>query len=201
MKIAVIIIALLVCSMVTYRLGFFKFAGTVLGSVFKKPSTLMYPVVPREWQERTRGSVSIVGEKCIGCGICARACPTNAIAVDKKGGSWTIERMQCVQCSACVDGCPTKCLTMENLYTIPDVVKVVDTFEIPVKPPKKAAPAKPAAKPAAKDETAKPAEKTEEAKPAAKDEAAKATEKVEAEAPAEKAEEAAPTEEASEKEA
>lgn len=161
MKIAVIIIALLVCSMVTYMLGFFKFAGTVLGSVFKKPSTLMYPVVPREWQERTRGSVSIVGEKCIGCGICARACPTNAIAVDKKGGSWTIERMQCVQCSACVDGCPTKCLTMENLYTIPDVVKVVDTFEIPVKPPKKATPAKPAAKPAEK-----PAEKAEEVAPA-----------------------------------
>ena len=138
MKIIVIVVALLVCTMVTYLLGFFKFAGTILGSMFKKPSTLMYPVVPREWQERTRGAVSIVGEDCIGCGICQRACPTNAIEVDKNAGSWTIQRMQCIQCSACVDGCPKKCLTMENLYTIPDVVKVVDTVEIPAKPAKKA---------------------------------------------------------------
>ena len=96
----------------------------------------MYPVVPREWQERTRGAVSIVGEDCIGCGICAKACPTNAIEVDKNEGSWTIQRMQCIQCSACVDCCPKKCLTMENLYTIPDVVKVVDEFDIPKKAPK-----------------------------------------------------------------
>ena len=138
MTIIVIVVALLACTMITARLGFFKFAGTILGSMFKKPSTLMYPVVPREWQERTRGAVSIVGEDCIGCGICAKACPTNAIEVDKNEGSWTIQRMQCIQCSACVDSCPKKCLNMENLYTIPDVVKVVDTFEIPAKPAKKA---------------------------------------------------------------
>ena len=138
MKIIVIVVALLVCTMVTYLLGFFKFAGTILGSMFKKPSTLMYPVVPREWQERTRGAVGIVGEDCIGCGICAKTCPTNAIEVDKNAGSWTIQRMQCIQCSGCVDACPKKCLTMENLYTIPDVVKVVDTVEIPAKPAKKA---------------------------------------------------------------
>ncbi|MDO4869514.1 MAG: 4Fe-4S binding protein [Bacillota bacterium] len=148
MIIAVIIIAALLCLAVPYLLGFFKFGKTIIGSTFKKPSTLMYPVKPREWQERTRGAVSIVGEDCIGCGICAKACPTNAIEVDKAGGSWTIQRMQCIQCSACVDGCPKKCLTMENLYTIPDVVKVVDTFEIPAKAPKKAAGEAAAAAPA-----------------------------------------------------
>ena len=96
----------------------------------------MYPVVPREWEERTRGSVSIDGDNCIACGMCERACPTNAIAIDKAEGKWVIERMQCIQCSACVDCCPKKCLTMENLYTIPDVVKVVDEFDIPKKAPK-----------------------------------------------------------------
>lgn len=124
-------------------MGFFAFGKTILGSIFKKPATLMYPVIPREWEERTRGSVGIVGEECIACGLCAKACPCNAIEIDKETGAWTIHRMQCIQCSACVDKCPKKCLTMENLYTIPDVVKVVDTFEIPKKEAKKAA--KPAA--------------------------------------------------------
>ena len=140
-KIAVIIAALLLSAVVTARLGFFKFGKTILGSIGKKPVTHMYPVVPREWEERTRGSVSIDGDNCIACGMCERACPTNAIEIDKAEGKWTIQRMQCIQCSACVDCCPKKCLTMENLYTIPDVVKVVDTFDIPKKAPKKAAPA------------------------------------------------------------
>ena len=137
--IAVIVIACLLSAVISARLGFFKFGGTIIGSLFKKPSTLMYPVVPREWEERTRGSVSIKGEDCIGCGICANVCPTTAIEVDKAEGKWTIQRMQCVQCSGCVDSCPKKCLTMENQYTIPDVVKVVDTYEIPKKGAKKAA--------------------------------------------------------------
>ena len=144
-KIAVIIAALLLSAVVTARLGFFKFGKTILGSIGKKPATLMYPVVPREWEERTRGSVSIDGDNCIACGMCERACPTNAIEIDKAEGKWTIQRMQCIQCSACVDCCPKKCLTMENLYTIPDVVKVVDSYDIPKKAPKKADDSKAAA--------------------------------------------------------
>ncbi len=114
-------------------MGFFAFAKTIIGSVFKKPFTLRYPVEQKEWYEGTRGAVAIDADACIGCNLCAKACPTNAIDVDKKGGTWTIQRMQCIQCSACVDICPKKCLTMEKLYTTPDVVKIVDTFEIPTK--------------------------------------------------------------------
>ena len=132
----VIIVAALLCLAIPYLFGFFKFGKTIAGSTFKKTACRMYPVVPREWEERTRGSVGITVEDCIGCGICARACPTKAIDVDKKEGKWAIKRMQCIQCSACVDCCPKKCLTMENLYTIPDVVKVVDEFDIPKKAPK-----------------------------------------------------------------
>lgn len=119
-------------------MGFFSFAKTIIGSIFKKPATLMYPVVQKEWYEGTRGAVAIDVDACIGCTLCAKACPTNALEVDKKGGTWTIQRMQCIQCAACVYSCPKKCLTMDKLYTAPDVVKVVDTFEIPTKPASKA---------------------------------------------------------------
>ncbi len=105
-----------------------KISSMVLRSLFKKPATLMYPVVPRKWEERTRGHIGIVVDECIFCGICQRKCPTNAITVDKAKRTWTIERMQCIQCSCCVEVCPKKCLTNENAYTTPDTTKTVDSF-------------------------------------------------------------------------
>ena len=122
----------------------FKMGKLVFGRLFQKPATLMYPVVPREWKERTRGHIDIDVDACIKCGICMRKCPTNAITVDRDASTWEIQRMQCIQCGCCVDYCPKKCLTMAPEYTTPNVVKVIDTFEIPVqeKPaPKAAAPA------------------------------------------------------------
>ena len=118
----------------------FKIGKVLVSSLFKKPATLMYPVVPREWQERTRGHVEIDVAFCITCGICQRKCPTNAIAVDRNARTWEIQRMQCVQCSSCVDNCPKKCLTMKPEYTTPSTEKVIDTFHIP-EAPKPAAPA------------------------------------------------------------
>ncbi|MGL4485106.1 MAG: 4Fe-4S binding protein [Anaerovoracaceae bacterium] len=111
----------------------FKIGKVVLGSLFKKPATLMYPVVPREWQERTRGAIGIVEEDCILCGICSKRCPTLAIDVNRDKRFWAIERMNCVQCGACVSVCPKKCLIMEQQYTAPSTAKVIDTYDIPQK--------------------------------------------------------------------
>ncbi|MDR2296001.1 MAG: 4Fe-4S binding protein [Clostridiales Family XIII bacterium] len=108
-----------------------KLGKMVMGSLFKKPATLMYPVIPREWQERTRGHIEIVIEDCILCGICARKCPTRAITVAKDAQSWTIRRMQCIQCSCCVEVCPKKCLENKNAYTAPSTEKSADSFAKP----------------------------------------------------------------------
>lgn len=118
-------------------MGAFKFAKTVMKSLFNKPATLMYPVVEREWQERTRGAIGIDSETCILCGICARKCPTGAIAVDRKSGTWEIQRMQCIQCGYCVSECPKGSLVMEQKYTEPQVEKVVDVVDIQSKKPEK----------------------------------------------------------------
>jgi formate hydrogenlyase subunit 6/NADH:ubiquinone oxidoreductase subunit I len=100
-------------------------------SLFKKPATLMYPVVPREYKEITRGHIAVDMDGCILCGICSKKCPTDAISVDKNARTWSIQRMRCIQCSCCVDVCPKKCLLNVSTYTIPNVVKIADTFEKP----------------------------------------------------------------------
>ena len=105
-----------------------KIGRMVLRSLFKKPATLMYPVIPREWKERTRGRIEIDIDDCIFCGICSRKCPTDAITVDREAKSWTIARMGCIQCSCCVETCPKNCLVNEAGYTAPDTEKQVDTF-------------------------------------------------------------------------
>ena len=116
-------------------MGSFKFAKTVLKSMFKKPITLQYPVVAKEWPEGMRGSVVIEDDKCILCGICSRKCPADAINVDRKEGKWEIHRMQCVQCGECVAECPKNCLTMDPKYTEPGAEKIIDTHDIEVKKP------------------------------------------------------------------
>lgn len=48
---------------------------------------------------------SVVAEKCRGCGLCARVCPTSAI-LGKPKEVYRIERAKCVKCGACVEKCP-----------------------------------------------------------------------------------------------
>ena len=108
-----------------------KIGRMVLRSLVRKPATLMYPVVPRKWKERTRGRIEIEIGDCIFCGICSRKCPTDAITVDRGAKSWTIARMGCIQCSCCVEVCPKKCLVNEAGYTTPDMEKIVDEFVKP----------------------------------------------------------------------
>ena len=88
----------------------FTFAGRVIKNLFKKPATTQYPFEPVEYPERMRGHIRIEIENCITCGLCMRSCPSQAIRVDRKAGTWTIERFDCVQCGFCVATCPKKCL-------------------------------------------------------------------------------------------
>ena len=102
----VIIVAALLCLAIPYLFGFFKFGKTIAGSTFKKTACRMYPVVPREWEERTRGSVGITVEDCIGCGICAKQCEAGAITVENNLAH--IDYEKCVGCGKCAEKCPRK---------------------------------------------------------------------------------------------
>jgi NADH:ubiquinone oxidoreductase subunit F (NADH-binding)/(2Fe-2S) ferredoxin/Pyruvate/2-oxoacid:ferredoxin oxidoreductase delta subunit len=43
-------------------------------------------------------------EKCKGCGLCIKKCPTGAISGQKKGAH-TIDLMKCIKCGACLEAC------------------------------------------------------------------------------------------------
>jgi len=94
----------------------------------------MYPDVPKEWHEGTRGQVGIEETGCILCSICVKKCPADAIVVSREERTWVIERMRCVQCASCVEACPKKCLFMEPQYTAPGTTKTVDSVFIPEQP-------------------------------------------------------------------
>jgi ferredoxin len=45
---------------------------------------------------------------CIGCGVCAKNCPSQAIIVE--GNLATIDGTKCTNCGTCATKCPAKCI-------------------------------------------------------------------------------------------
>ena len=100
-----------------------KMLKQVLGSIFKKPATTRYPFRKKEsdMPDRFRGKLLFHPEMCIGCKMCMRDCPANAITIRKiadKEFEADIDLGKCIYCAQCVDICPKKALEATKSFEL-----------------------------------------------------------------------------------
>ena len=67
---------------------------------------------------RFRGWIDYDRDKCIGCRLCVRVCPTRAAEYQEESKKIVIHKDRCCFCAQCTEICPVKCLAMSNEYMI-----------------------------------------------------------------------------------
>lgn len=119
-------------------------------TMFKKPNTENYPEQKDKYPPKPRfhGRHQLNRhpdglEKCVGCELCAWACPADAILVEgadntdeerfspgeRYGRVYQINYLRCIFCGLCIEACPTRALTMTNEFELADQTRESLIFE------------------------------------------------------------------------
>ncbi|MCC6251782.1 MAG: NADH-quinone oxidoreductase subunit I [Bacteroidia bacterium] len=101
---------------------------------FKKKATIDYPKVTREMSGVYRGQHVLKvdengAERCVACGLCAVACPAEAITMtgaerkpgeeklyreEKYAAVYEINMLRCIYCGLCEDACPKEAIFLTD---------------------------------------------------------------------------------------
>lgn len=121
-----------------YLPAVFKGMWITLTHLFRKKATVAYPEKSREFSDIYRGRHVLKRddegrERCTACGLCAVACPAEAItmvAAERKPGEehlyreekyasvYEINMLRCIYCGLCEEACPK-----EAIFLTPRIVK------------------------------------------------------------------------------
>lgn len=119
--------------------------GITIRYFFKPVVTVQYPYQTLPMTPRFRGHIELVKDaetgatKCIVCGMCQKACPSNCITVngEKQEGvkgkvltEYTLDFTKCSLCGLCVESCTPSAIAFSKDYNLAGVRKEAYIFDL-----------------------------------------------------------------------
>ena len=128
-------------------LGILRGLKTTLGYFFRPKVTVQYPNQKRAYAPRFRGRHELTRydnglEKCVGCELCAGACPSNCITVvgaendpehphspgERYGVHWEVNLLRCIFCGYCQEACPTGALHLSRFNELAEYSREKEVY-------------------------------------------------------------------------